>query len=154
MTAQDDALYRLRLARGFFQEARQDFELGRWRSCVDNAQLTVENSGKSILATFGPTPRTHEPINDIQKLIDEQKIDQSLLDDVNAVLPFFEELGFEEHFKTDYGLGSDYLVPWDLYDENDARKAKFAAEQCLSLAEKIFNFIFQDRKVTHKIQLR
>jgi len=44
--------------------------------------------------------------------------------------------------KTDYGLESEYLVPWDLYDENDARKAKFAAEQCLSVSEKIFKFYF------------
>ncbi|MFQ5823789.1 MAG: HEPN domain-containing protein [bacterium] len=89
MTAQDDALYRLRLARGFLEEALQDFESERWRSCVDNAQLAVENSGKVILAIFGPTPRTHEPTKDIQKLIDENKIDESLLDDLNAVLRLF-----------------------------------------------------------------
>jgi len=40
----EDARYRLRLAIGFLEEARQDLSLGRWRSCVDNAQLSVENS--------------------------------------------------------------------------------------------------------------
>ncbi len=145
MTAQDDALYRLRLARGFYKEALQDFESERWRSCVDHAQLAVENSGKVILAIFGPTPRTHEPAKDIQKLIDENKIDESLLDDLNAILTFFDELGFEEHFKTDYGLESEYVVPWDLYKKGDAQKAKFAAEQCLKVAEAVFNFYFPEK---------
>jgi hypothetical protein len=42
------------LAKGFQQEAEQDFQLQRWRSCVDNAQLSVENSGKAIIALIEP----------------------------------------------------------------------------------------------------
>lgn len=34
--------YRLKLAEGFLQEAQQDLNINRWRSYVDNAQLTVE----------------------------------------------------------------------------------------------------------------
>lgn len=34
--------YRLALATGFLNEAEQDFTLGRWRSCVDNAQLLTD----------------------------------------------------------------------------------------------------------------
>ncbi len=142
MTAQDDVFYRLRLAKGFLKEANEDFKLQRWRSCVDNAQLTVENSGKVILARFGPTPRTHNPGNDIQKLIDEKNIDKSLLDELKAILPFFDELGFEEHFKTDYGLESEYLDPWELFDEDDAEKAKLAAGRCFDFAEKFYKVNF------------
>ncbi|MFQ5709755.1 MAG: HEPN domain-containing protein [bacterium] len=145
MTALDDALYRLRLARGFVEEAQQDFRLKRWRSCVDNAQLAVENAGKAILAIFGPTPRTHEPSKEVKDLIETNKIDASLSEDLQAVLPYFDALGFEEHFKTDYGLESEYLVPWDLYGADDAKKAKLAAEQCLKVAEKIFAFYSQKK---------
>lgn len=35
---------------GFQAEAEQDFTLERWRSCVDNAQLAVENAGKAVLS--------------------------------------------------------------------------------------------------------
>ena len=49
MTASDSIRYRLALANGFLQEARQDSELARWRSCVDNSQLAVENAGKALL---------------------------------------------------------------------------------------------------------
>ncbi len=36
--------YRLRLARGFLEEARQDVSPGRWRSALDNSQLAVEHA--------------------------------------------------------------------------------------------------------------
>ena len=49
MNASKDMAYRIALATGFLAEAEQDFTLGRWRSCVDNAQLVVENSGKQNL---------------------------------------------------------------------------------------------------------
>ena len=49
MTGDQDAAYRLRVAQGFLDEARQDVELGRWRATVDNSQLTVENAAKAVL---------------------------------------------------------------------------------------------------------
>ena len=45
MDSEQDVSYRLRLAEGFFQEAMQDLDLSRWRSCVDNAQLSVFAKG-------------------------------------------------------------------------------------------------------------
>jgi len=42
----DEVSYRLALAKGFLTEAEQDMTLERWRSCVDNSQLAVENAGK------------------------------------------------------------------------------------------------------------
>jgi HEPN domain-containing protein len=59
--ASDDVAYRLALAEGFLAEAEQDVGLGRWRSCVDNAQLAVENAGKAVLMWFGVPPKTHDP---------------------------------------------------------------------------------------------
>jgi HEPN domain-containing protein len=47
------AQYRLKLAEGFLQEAQQDLKINRWRSCVDNAQLTVENALKALIALPG-----------------------------------------------------------------------------------------------------
>ena len=42
MNSDDDVKYRLNLAKGFLREAEEDFGLNRWRSCVDNAQLSNE----------------------------------------------------------------------------------------------------------------
>ena len=43
MDSEQDVNFRLRLAEGFLQEAEEDLILSRWRSCVDNTQLSVEN---------------------------------------------------------------------------------------------------------------
>lgn len=61
MQGLDHVKYRLRLADGFLSEARQDIGFQRWRSCVDNAQLAVENAAKVLLALLGPVGRTHNP---------------------------------------------------------------------------------------------
>jgi HEPN domain-containing protein len=53
--------YRLKLAEGFLREAQQDLKINRWCSCVDNAQLTVENALKALIALWVPVPRTHRP---------------------------------------------------------------------------------------------
>jgi HEPN domain-containing protein len=50
MPAPEEVSYRLRLIQGFLEEARQDFNLERWRSGVDNSQLSTENAAKAVLA--------------------------------------------------------------------------------------------------------
>lgn len=55
------AHYRLNLARGFLAESRQDVQLQRWRSAVDNAQRAVENAAKAVLALLALLGRTHNP---------------------------------------------------------------------------------------------
>ncbi len=59
MRGPDSARYRLRLAQGFLEEAREDVSLKRWRSAVDNAQLAVENAAKAVLALLGPIRQMH-----------------------------------------------------------------------------------------------
>ena len=71
MTGEQDAAYRLRVAQGFLDEARQDVELGRWRAAVDNSQLAVENAAKAVLALLGPVGRTHNPAAQLRRALDE-----------------------------------------------------------------------------------
>lgn len=54
MRINDEYTYRMKLVEGFRSEARQDLELGRWRSCVDNSQPIVETNAKAALALVGP----------------------------------------------------------------------------------------------------
>jgi len=57
MDSERDVRYRLRLAEGFLGEAEEDVRSSRWRSCVDNAQLAVENAIKAVIGRFGPSTR-------------------------------------------------------------------------------------------------
>jgi len=121
----DDVRYRLDLAGGFLKEAEEDFGLKRWRSCVDNAQLAVENSGKALLALFGASSKTHEPAKHLEALINDAKMPPDITGPIKDMLPDLLTLGLEEHFMTDYGDESSYVLPWDLYDEASATRADF-----------------------------
>jgi HEPN domain-containing protein len=103
-----DVEYRLGLAKGFLKEAEQDFQLSRWRACVDNAQLSVENGGKAVLMLFGVSPKTHDPAKHLAHLIRDSSIPAEIEELIKDSLPDFLLLGLEEHLKTDYGDETSY----------------------------------------------
>ena len=70
--------------------------LERWRSCVDNAQLTVENAGKAALALFGIVPKTHDPARQIASILREQALPAEVSELLRAMLPDLLILGTED----------------------------------------------------------
>ena len=141
MNSREDVEYRLNLARGFLKEVEEDFDLKRWRSCVDSAQLSVENSGKAILMLFGISPKTHEPARLLRKLVHNTEIPNAIRDKIKEIIPEFLALGIEEHFMTDYGDGSSYKLPWDIFDEESAKLALNAAKLCKSASADIIKYV-------------
>lgn len=143
MHYQDDAKYRLKLAKGFLKEAEEDVKLGRWRSCVDNAQLAVENSGKAILCIFGPLEKTHEPSLQLKRLLKQRRIPEKLISRIEEIIPLLGELGSDEHFLTDYGDEESSLSPWELFSKEDADKAIKIARRCLKNTKGVCKTYFQ-----------
>ena len=141
MNSREDVEYRLNLARGFLKEAEEDFDLKRWRSCVDSAQLSVKNSGKAILMLFGISPKTHEPARLLRKLVHNTEIPNAIRDKIKEIIPEFLALGIEEHFMTDYGDESSYKLPWDIFDEESAKLALNAAKLCKSASGDIIKYV-------------
>jgi len=90
--------YRLALAEGFLAEAEQDVGLERWRSCVDNAQLAIENAGKAVLALFGVAPRTHDPAQQVAAVLRTQVLPAEIQEALRRTLPDLLALGSAEHF--------------------------------------------------------
>ena len=129
------ANYRLRLARGFLGEARQDAELERWRSAVDSAQLSVENDAKAGLALAGRIGRTHNPSTQIRRAIEEERFDAELSDRLRRLAELAEFLGPDIHIQTDYGDEAEGRTPWELFTEGDARQALGIAEEAVGVAE-------------------
>jgi HEPN domain-containing protein len=87
--AHEEVAYRLALAQGFLGEAEQDLTLSRWRSCVDNAQLVVENAGKAVLALFEVTPKTHDPAQHLASILRTQELPASVQKPYVACCPIY-----------------------------------------------------------------
>ncbi len=134
MHAEKATDYRLALARGFLEEAEQDRELGRWRSCVDNSQLAVENSGKAVISLFGVSPKTHDPAREVAALLRIGQVPSALAPDLQAMLPDLLALGYAEHLMTDYGDEARYRLPWEIFTEDSAREALDAARRAVAAA--------------------
>jgi len=129
-----DVDYRIALAAGFLAEADQDFTLERWRSCVDNAQLAVENAGKAALALFGIAPKTHDPARQIATVLRQQELPAGVSELLHAMLPDLLVLGTETHFLTDYGDEASYTLPWDLFSRQTAEEALQSARRLVQMA--------------------
>lgn len=134
MSTSRDVGYRIALAAGFLAEADQDFTLERWRSCVDNAQLAVENAGKAALALFGIAPKTHDPARQIAAVLRQQELPAGVGELLHAMLPDLLVLGTETHFLTDYGDEASYTLPWDLFTQQTAEEALQSARRLVQMA--------------------
>jgi len=141
VNSRNEISYRLALSEGFLSEARQDLELGRWRSCVDDAQLSVENAGKAVLSLFKVTPKTHDTAQEIAKLLREGSLAREVNEILLHMLPDLLALGKQEHFLTDYGDEATYTLPWDLFDQDSSQEAMTIAERSLKVAKELVNFI-------------
>lgn len=141
MSTSKDIEYRIALAAGFLTEAEQDFTLERWRSCVDNAQLAVENSGKAALALFGIAPKTHDPARQIATVLREQTLPPTVSELLHAMLPDLLILGAETHFLTDYGDEASYTLPWDLFTQQTAEDALQSARRSVQKAHTLQNLV-------------
>jgi HEPN domain-containing protein len=134
MDSERDVAYRLRLADGFLGEAEEDLRLSRWRSCVDNAQLSVENSIKAVIARYAPVPRSHDLVRPLEDLGASQTLSAAEQDAVSALKRCAAELGYEEHVRSDYGEEASFTTPWELFGQADARRALDIARQARSVA--------------------
>lgn len=137
MKSLPESRYRLRLAQGFLEEARQDMALGRWRAAVDNSQLCVENAAKAVLALLGPVGRTHNPAAQLRQALKEERFTPQDTHLVETLTEIAEMLGPDIHIQTDYGDEAGGYTPWELFHEEDARQALQMAEKAFSLAERL-----------------
>jgi HEPN domain-containing protein len=129
--------YRLKLAQGFLNESQQDVSLKRWRSTVDNAQLSIENSAKAVLALIGPVGRTHQPAIFLRQAVQIGNFPSDQNIKINRLAELSELLGHDVHIQTDYGDEMLGQTPWELFDKDDAEQAVNMAVEALSLAQAI-----------------
>lgn len=137
MDSERDVRYRLRLAEGFLNEAEEDVRSSRWRSCVDNAQLAVENAIKAVIGRFGPIPRSHDVAGLLDELRKRSDLPPGSAEKLPALKALGERLGYEEHIRSDYGEEGSYLTPWELFGSAEAAEAVTVAREAVVLAREI-----------------
>lgn len=137
MLSSEGSRFRLNLAEGFLLEAREDINLKRWRSCVDNSQLAVENAAKVALALLGPVGKTHDPAKLIRKLLASNGFSSAIRSSVERLAECAEKLGPQVHIQSDYGDDEKMKTPWQLFDEAKAKDALKTAEEAVRLAKEI-----------------
>jgi HEPN domain-containing protein len=136
-----DAEFRLRMAEGFLDEAKEHFRLKFFRSVVDNSQISIENSAKAVIVLFRPLSKTHEIAEYLNELLQEM-VDEETRDGLNRLIDITEQFSFETHVRTDYGDEACGLTPWELFGEEDAKNALSAAQQAFELSKKIINVMY------------
>ena len=136
----DDMLYRQRLAEGFLAEAMQDLALQRWRSCVGNSQLAVENAAKLVLGIFGPVGKSHQPALALRRMIEEGRFSPDVEGSVSRLAECAEQLGPEIHIQSDYGDETSGLTPWELFGEDESKKIISLAQESIALALRLVSW--------------
>lgn len=150
MNSNDDVSYRKKLAEGFLNEAIQDYSLQRFRSCIDNSQLSIENSVKTVLAHFGPVPWTHSPSANLTELITTQEFEEETKELVEKLRDLSLSYGLREHFLTDYGDEEQRLSPWEIFSHDDADLALGTAKKCFSILNEILKKLSLSSNETQK----
>lgn len=141
MISAKDALFRLETARRYLAAAEKLQEAGEWPGCVHYAQLAVENGVKATLACWGPVPRSHDLMEWLYRLLD-QELGEEIRLRIQRLIPLAGEYGRQKHVMSTYGDEETFLTPWDLFDETDARKAVEDARQCITVAGEIYEHHF------------
>jgi HEPN domain-containing protein len=141
MNTVDDARYRMTLAEGQLADAEKDYDDRRWHLCVANAQSAAENAGKAIIACFLPIEKTHDPVRQIEVMLEEGIIPDEVREVVIEVLPALRDLGRKLHIQATYGDEDSYTPPWDLFDVEKAEAALQAARQSVRAAQQVYQLI-------------
>ena len=142
MRPQEEARYRLNLARGYLAEAEEDIERKRWRSCAASAQLSIENSAKAIIACFVPVALTHDPAPQLARLLEAKTMPGKVAAKVKEIIPIAAKFGGKEHGLFSYGDTKRFRDPWSLVTEAKANEAIEGARRCLATAEEVYEHFF------------
>ena len=138
MNSREDADYRLTLAKGYLSRAESDAVDEQWDGCLANAQEAVENSGKSMLAHFGPTPRAHDVNKPLEQLLKLDSTPEAIKQKILAHLALFRDMGLDMHIRATYGDEENFTPPWELIQKPEAMDGLEKARRAVALAESIY----------------
>ena len=133
------ARFHMRIAQNFLEEARQDVQMSRWRSCASNAQMATEHALKAILALYMPVPRVHNPVGSLSRLLQQRanELPAPVCNAIHDILALLEPVDLNLiHIQTDYG-SPEGMTPWEIFSEENAREILNISESVVMISESI-----------------
>lgn len=137
MNSKEDAKYRLELASEFLKRGKFQFKQKLFREATDCFQLSIENSAKSIIAIFEPVEKSHDPWEQLKRLVKREIPLKKLANIIKKNLLLFKSYGSKKHILISYGDEKSFKTPWELFGKEEAIKALNTAEKCLKVAQKL-----------------
>jgi len=131
----NEARYRYRLAESHLARAERLLALGDMAGAVHFAQLAVENFAKSVAAVYEVPTWSHDPSNQLLKLLD--RVPQNLIDEVRELASIARDVA-PEHGRSTYGEPSEGLTPDEIYSGEHARRIVTEATRAHEIATRIF----------------
>jgi len=126
--------YRLKLSFKYLEKAEKFLSTGDYKESVEASQLSVENAAKAIIALRRLPSWSHDPSNELLEVAKELPENKRIFAEELAGLA--HELA-PEHGVVTYGKPTERLTPWEIYDEQKARKALEKAERARELVKRI-----------------
>lgn len=132
---------RLRVAEIFLAEARQDLELGRWLSCVGQAQVAVQHTLKSAIALWRPIPHTRQPARTLLSMLAAEQIPSEFRSDVEALVDMAEVLNVELRAHIEYGDEVGGAMPLEIAGQEEAQHAYRNTKRVTQAAKELFEAV-------------
>jgi len=137
MESRKNVDYRFELARGFLNEAEEDFTRKHWRSCVAGSILVIENTALAVLMLFGVSSFIHKPGKHLLQLLSEKTVTEEIAEMIREMLPALEKYDSNEKMLVKFGDESSYQLPWDLFHEGEGLTALESARKCMRVSVEI-----------------
>jgi len=130
-----EALYRYRLATSHLTRAERLLALGDWAGTVHFVQLAVKNFAKTIIALYEVPTWSHDPSNQLLRLLD--RVPQDLIEEARELALTAREIA-SEHGRSTYGEPEGRLTPDNLYTEAYARDLVTKARRAREIVAQVF----------------
>ncbi|HEY3354414.1 MAG TPA: hypothetical protein VGQ83_14275 [Polyangia bacterium] len=137
MTAEQDARFRLGLARKLLERARDEVTRGSWREAALFGRGAIENAAKAIVACFAAVPRSHEPSALLAGALADPRFPAAHRAAAATLLPRLAGHGMAEHVLLSYGDERNRIDPWSLVTAQHAGETIAAAAETAALADAV-----------------
>jgi len=132
--------YRLQLARKHFDEARKALQAEALIAATHEAQLSIENPAKAVIAIFKPPMWIHNPAPELRELVAEGRIPSDVRDAVLRLAEIAEEVA-PHYALSSYGDVRREVTPRYIYNKEIVESLVNLAKEALEIVVRLLTVL-------------